>query len=44
MLSNRRFVINARECLNEVVIIVPIVFYGAEAWGMRSAEMESERS
>ena len=37
VLSNRGLGIKAKKCLNEVVI-VPTVLYGAEAWGMRSAE------
>ena len=37
MLSNTGLGIKARECLYERVI-VPIVLYGAEAWGMRSVE------
>ena len=37
VLSNRGFWIKAKKCLYEGVI-VPTVLYGAEAWGMRSAE------
>ena len=37
VLSNRGLEIKAKKCLNEGVI-VPTVLYGAEAWGMRSAE------
>ena len=37
VLSNRGLVIKAVKCLHDVVI-VPTAFYGAEAWGMRSAE------
>ena len=36
-LSNRRLGINAKKCLHEGVI-VSMALYGAEAWGMRSAE------
>ena len=35
--SNRGLGINAKKCLYEGVI-VPMTLYGAEAWGMRSAE------
>ena len=35
--SNRGLGINAKKCLYEGVI-VPTALYGAEAWGMRSAE------
>ena len=35
--ENRRLLINAKKCLYEGVI-VPTVLYGAEAWGMKSAE------
>ena len=35
--SNRRLGIKAKKCLFEG-IIVPTALYGAEAWGMRSAE------
>ena len=37
MLSNRGLGIKAKTCLYERVI-VPTALYGAEAWGMRSAE------
>ena len=37
VLSNRGLGINAKKCLCEGVI-VPTAFYGAKAWGMRSAE------
>ena len=37
MLSNRGLGLKAKKCLCEGVI-VPTVLYGAEAWGMRSAE------
>ena len=37
MLSNRGLGIKAKKCQYEGVI-VPMVMYGAEAWGMRSAE------
>ena len=37
VLSNRGFRIKAKKCLYEGVI-VPMALYGAEAWGMRSAE------
>ena len=37
VLSNRGSVIKAKKCLYEGVI-VPTALYGAEAWGMRSAE------
>ena len=37
VLSNRGLVIIAKKCLYEGVI-VPTALYGAEAWGMRSAE------
>ena len=37
VLSNRGLGINAKKCLYEG-IIVPTALYGAEAWGMRSAE------
>ena len=36
-LSNRGLGIKVKKCLNEG-IIVPTALYGAEAWGMRSAE------
>ena len=37
VLSNRGLGIKAKKCLYERVI-VPRALYGAEAWGMRSAE------
>ena len=37
VLSNRGLGIQAKKCLCERVII-PTALYGAEAWGMRSAE------
>ena len=37
MLSNRGLGIKAKKCLYKGVI-VPTALYGAEAWGMRSAE------
>ena len=37
VLSNRGLGIKAKKCLHEGVI-VPTTLYGAEAWGMRSAE------
>ena len=37
MLSTRRLGIKAKKCLYEGVIL-PTALYGAEAWGMRSAE------
>ena len=37
VLSNRGLGIKAKKCLYEEVI-VPTALYGAEAWGMRSAE------
>ena len=37
VLSNRGLGIKANKCLYEGVI-VPTALYGAEAWGMRSAE------
>ena len=37
MLSNRGLGIKVKKCLYEGVI-VPTALYGAEAWGMRSAE------
>ena len=37
VMSNRRLGIKAKKCLYEGVI-VPTALYGAEAWGMRSAE------
>ena len=43
VLSNGGLGIKAKKCLYEVVI-VPTALYGAEAWGMRSAEKESECS
>ena len=36
--SNRGLRIKVKKCLYEGVTIVPTVLYGAEAWGMRSAE------
>ena len=36
--SNKGLGIKAKKCLYEGVIIVPTAIYGAEAWGMRSAE------
>ena len=41
VLSNRRLGIKATKCPHEGVI-VPTALYGAEAWGMRSAERKSE--
>ena len=38
VLSNRELGIKAKKCLYEGVIIVPTALYGAEAWGIRSAE------
>ena len=37
VLSNRGLMIKAKKCLHEEVI-APTALYGAEAWGMRSAE------
>ena len=37
VLSNRRLGVKAKICLYEGVIVTPEL-YGAEAWGMRSAE------
>ena len=37
VLNNRGLGIKAKKCLYEGVI-VPKVWYGADAWGMRSAE------
>ena len=37
MLSNRGLGINAKKCVNEVVI-VPTPLYGSETYGMRSSE------
>ena len=37
VLSNRGLEIKAKRCLYEG-IIVPTALYGAEAWGLRSAE------
>ena len=37
VLSNRRLGIKATQCLYEGVVL-PTALYGAEAWGMRSAE------
>ena len=42
MKSNRGLGINAKNCLYEGVIIIPTALYGAEAWGMRSAERRKE--
>ena len=36
--STRGLGINVKKCLYEGVIIVPTALYGAEAWGMGSAE------
>ena len=44
LLSNRGLRIKAEKCLYEAVIIVPTAFYGTEAWGMGSAEKDSECS
>ena len=41
VLSNRRLGIKAKKCLYEGVI-APTALYGAEAWGMRSAECRKE--
>ena len=38
MSNNRGLGIKAKKCLYEGVINVPTALYGAEAWGMRSAE------
>ena len=38
VLTNRGLGIKAKKCLDEGVIIVPTALYGAEAWGMTSAE------
>ena len=38
VLSNRRLGIKAKKRLYDGVIIVPTTLYGAEGWGMRSAE------
>ena len=38
MLSNRGLGIKSKKCLYEGIIIVPTAFYGADEWGMRSAE------
>ena len=38
VLSNRGLGIKAKKYLYEGIIIVPTALYGAEAWGMRSAE------
>ena len=43
LLSNREFGIKANKCLYEGVI-VPTALYGAETWGMRSAERMKECS
>ena len=40
ILSNRGLGIKAMKCLHEEVI-VPTALYGAEAWGMRSAERKN---
>ena len=40
-MSNRGLGLKAKKCLYEGVI-VPTALYGAEAWGMRSAELEKE--
>ena len=37
VLNHKELGINAKKCLYEGVI-VPTALYGAEAWGMRSAE------
>ena len=37
VLNKRGSGINVKKCLHERVI-VPMAFYGAEAWGMRNAE------
>ena len=37
VLSNRGLGIKAKKCIYEIEI-VPTALYGAEAWGMRSAE------
>ena len=37
VLINRLLGINSKKCIYEEVI-VPLVLYGAEAWGMGSAE------
>ena len=37
MLNNGGLLINGKKCLYERVI-VPTALYGAEAWGMRSAD------
>ena len=41
VVSNRGLRIKAKKCLYEGVI-VPTALYGAEAWGMRSAERKKE--
>ena len=41
--SNKGLGIKAKKCLYEGVI-VPMALYGAGAWGIRSAEKESECS
>ena len=38
MLSNRGLGIKSKKCLYEGIIIVPTALYGADEWGMRSAE------
>ena len=42
VLSNRGFGINAKKCLYNRVIIVPMTLYEAETWGMRSSERRKE--
>ena len=41
--SNRGWGIKAKKCLYEGVI-VPMALHGAEAWGMRNAEKDTECS
>ena len=41
VLSNRGLGIKAKKCLQEGVIVATAL-YGAEAWGMRSAERRKE--
>ena len=43
VLNNKRLGIYAKKCLYEGVI-VPTALYGAEAWGMRSAERRKVNS